>query len=74
MCRPSPGILALKSLKVVSYGRLGLESQGGTGDLQSSLNGGVGVLKVANDFENVLFSVTGGIGRVIVGGSDHRRR
>jgi hypothetical protein len=69
----SSTIQALKQLNVHSLGRFGLETQGGTGDLSSDINGSVGVVKVAADVDGARINVFGGstlkLGTTIVGGS-----
>jgi hypothetical protein len=65
--------VALASLSVQSMGRLGLTTQGGTGDLNSVLDGRLGTLAVQSDFAGAFLNVTAGtggtIGSVTIGGS-----
>ncbi len=63
------GTPAVKSLSVRSLGRLGLDSQGGTGSLKSDLLGGLGSLKVSGDVKDAFLTVTGAIGSITIGGS-----
>jgi hypothetical protein len=67
----SAGVPGVKSLAVRSMGRLGLDTQGGGGDLQSDIQGGLGALKVTGDVKDAFIRVAGGtgIGSVTVGGS-----
>jgi hypothetical protein len=78
---PETNTMAIKSLGVQSMGRLGLVTQGGTGDLTSEIYGPVGALKVANDVRGAWVKVhgdfmaaqgklaNGRIGSVQIGGS-----
>jgi len=69
-----PEVAALKSLTVLSLGRYGLDTQGGTGYLQSGIAGTLGVLVVAGDVKEAHVRVYGNdndvkIGAITVGGS-----
>jgi hypothetical protein len=63
----------LASLSVRSLGRYGLSTQGGAGELISTINGSLGVLKVIGDVKEASVIVTGGgdvkLGLVSIGGS-----
>lgn len=70
--------LALKSLKVRSLGANGLSTQGGSGDLASTIRGGIGSVTVAGDIRGASISaVPNGmgteqfstIGNITIGGS-----
>ncbi len=66
------GTPAIKSLSVRSLGLYGLATQGGAGNLTSTINGALGALKVAGDVRDANLSVTGTsgtLGSVIIGGS-----
>jgi hypothetical protein len=67
------GTPAIKSLAVRSMGRLGLDTQGGVGNLESDIQGALGSLKVAGDvkdaFINVFGDVTATISSVTIRGS-----
>jgi hypothetical protein len=65
----------LNLLRVRSMGTLGLVTQGGSGDLASTIAGKLGALKVAGDFTDALLRVIGGvdglngqIGSIFIGG------
>jgi hypothetical protein len=60
-----PGLV---SLKARSMGTLGLVTQGGTGDLNSTITGRTGSLAVTNDFKDALFR-TDGMGKLMIGHS-----
>jgi hypothetical protein len=67
------GSPAIRSLNVRSMGRLGLDTQGGVGNLESDIFGALGSLKVTGDvkdaFINVFGHITATIGSVTIGGS-----
>jgi hypothetical protein len=70
------GTPAVKSLSVRTMGRYGLDTQGGTGDLESDIKGALGALTVTGDVKDVFINVgnTGSdpaaaIGPITVGGS-----
>ena len=60
---------ALKTLRVGSIGRFGPDTQVGTGDLDSHVNGRLGVLTVRGDFVGAFIQVAGSLGRLTIGGS-----
>jgi hypothetical protein len=60
---------AIKSLSVRSMGAYGLSTHGGTGMLESDINGDLGSLKVTGDVREAYLNVTGTIGPVTIGGS-----
>jgi hypothetical protein len=60
---------SLKTLSVRSLGRFGLSTQGGVGDLVSTITGRVAALKVSGDIKDAAFQVTGSIGSIAIGGS-----
>jgi hypothetical protein len=59
---------SIQSLSVRSMGRVGLDSQGGAGDLNSNIAGGLGSLHVSGDVIGE-FIIAGSIGTVTIGGS-----
>lgn len=65
-----PGVTALN---VRSLGRLGLDTQGGGGSLESDIHGALGALTVAGDVKEAYVVLTGGadgkLGAVTIGGS-----
>jgi uncharacterized repeat protein (TIGR01451 family) len=65
--------IAISTLTVNSVGLFGLVTQGGLGDLSSSINGGLGRLKVAGDFVDAALNVgggsDGGIQSIVIGGN-----
>jgi hypothetical protein len=60
---------AIQTLRVHSMGIYGLATQGGGGDLRSSLNGSLGALNVVGDVKEAIIFVDGTIGPVTIGGS-----
>jgi hypothetical protein len=68
----STDTVAVSSLGTRSIGMFGVVTQGGFGDLSSSISGGVGRLKVTGDFVDAAFSVSGGangsIQSILIGG------
>jgi hypothetical protein len=66
------GTPAIKSLSVRTMGAYGLATQGGAGDLTSTINGALGALKVAGDVKDANIDVLGAgsaLGSVTIGGS-----
>ena len=66
------GTPAIKLLSARTIGRYGLASQGGGGDLQSDINGTLGLLAVNGDVKDAYIHVigtSGSIGAVTIGGS-----
>jgi hypothetical protein len=64
MATPGLGVLAVRSL-----GQMGLDTQGGTGNLVSIVNGNLRGLVVKCDIKGALLQVTGAIGSATIGGS-----
>jgi uncharacterized repeat protein (TIGR01451 family) len=58
----STDTLGVSALTANSVGLFGLVTQGGLGDLTSEINGGLGRWKVAGDFVDAAFNVSGGAG------------
>ena len=65
----SATVPAIQTLRVHSMGIYGLATQGGGGDLRSSLNGSLGALNVVGDVKEAFIFVDGTIGPVTIGGS-----
>jgi hypothetical protein len=65
----SAAVPAIQTLRVHSMGVYGLATQGGGGDLRSSLNGSLGALNVVGDVKEAIIFVDGTIGPVTIGGS-----
>jgi hypothetical protein len=65
----SAAVPAIQTLRVHSMGIYGLATQGGGGDLRSSLNGSLGALSVVGDVKEAIIFVDGTIGPVTIGGS-----
>jgi hypothetical protein len=65
----SAAMPAIQTLRVHSMGVYGLATQGGAGDLRSSLNGSLGALNVVGDVKEAIIFVDGTIGPVTIGGS-----
>jgi hypothetical protein len=65
----SAAVPAIQTLRVHSMGVYGLATQGGAGDLRSSLNGSLGTLSIVGDVKEAFIFVDGTIGPVRIGGS-----
>jgi hypothetical protein len=70
---PTLTTMALKTLTVRSMGLHRLMTQGGTGDLHSTITGPLGALKVSGDVRGIRLMVNGGtdgtVGSIFIGGS-----
>jgi hypothetical protein len=67
---PAPsGMPAIKSFVARTLGAYGLSTQGGSGNLEWSISGDVGSMKIAGDVKSCHVAIFGTLGPVTIGGS-----